>query len=198
MARREVRPSIAQLEAEGRFISLVDFCSTYDEAYAAYWAEAERTLERALWLQALLYLAIAARFFAPNRPGVLRVMGVKPGCISAACRAPGCPGNHIDAAGLLHVIHDKTGAAHGPRPSLLCAPPVRALLVDWLLWGRTVLLDGAEDTGALFLYPSTSAAMTEAQSSAYMPHAIRLISGVNNHITHSSVRPACSQPRASA
>ena len=198
MARRVVRPSIAELAAAGRWLSLVDFCSTYDAAYAAYLAGRAFTRAWALRLQALLYLGLAARFFAPNRPGVLRVMGLKPGCISAACRAPGCQGNHVDAAGLLHVIHDKTGVAHGPRPPLLCAPPLLQLLADWLAWGRAELLGDAEDTGALFLYPSTSSAMTEAQSSAYLPAAIRLISGASIHITHTSVRPACPQPRTLA
>jgi hypothetical protein len=194
VAKREPRPSIAQLEAEGRFISLVELCKLYDDALEAHEEGSERSLHRALELQALLYLGFAARYFAPNRPGVLRVMGLKAGCVSPTCRAADCLGNYVDAEGLLHVVHDKTEAAHGPRPPLLCAPQLQALLKEWLAWGRDAVRGNAEDTGALFLYPATGCAMTDTQSSAYMPVVIQLLSGLNKHITHTSVRPARAAP----
>jgi hypothetical protein len=188
LAQRDVRPTIAQLQEEGRYISLIEFGLLFDAALEAFDGE-DRTRSNALMLQALVYLGIAARYFAPNRPGVLRVMSVTAGCISPTCRDADCQGNYVAPNGHLHVKHDKTEASHGPRPPLPCPEPLRALLEHWLGWGRALVRGNTRDTGALFLYPTTGASMTEGQSSAFMPLALRLISGDDRHITATAVRP---------
>jgi hypothetical protein len=192
LAARTPRPSIAELQAEGSFLALVELLALFDAARDKYTAGSGHTLERALELQGLVYAGFSFRFFAPNRPGVLRKMGIAAGCTWAGCRAHGCLGNHVDANGYLHVVHDKTEAAHGARPQLACPLLLLQLLKEWKEWARALVLGEALDTGALFLYHTTGAAMTPAQSSAYLPAVIRAFSGGKVHITHTSVRP----PRA--
>jgi hypothetical protein len=173
-ARATRRPSVAELEAAGRYMDLHALAASYDLAeqqWGEIWQAEGRTRAAAIFLQALVFLGFLFRFHAPNRPGVLAACSVKVGCLDPACRLPDCKGNYVND-GQFNVIHDKTEASHGQRPPADVHPKLLQLLSQWLDWGRAMLTSDTSNF-SLFIVPSSGAGMSANYASAYVSIALK-------------------------